>query len=765
MTASRFYGISFLIGVVAVQILGQKILSSKKRCGDPHCEGQMMRVSAKQDYTGPDCRFLSFKAGEEINVYYKLAEGREDLWQGSIGKAYGFFPRDAVTIEEVYLSDEVEVPAQEIDFVCLDGGDYVFENEDSVLHKFRENGEDFLDHPEKGNREKTSSEGGISTGDLQDGLSPIEDLTDKPPWAPSGIAGWFGMGSDKQDNTAKAEHVNEEGLMAEQIPEKNVVQPKEPEVSQPENSGWFGGQLKKLLPFGGKNTQSDTETLETSETSNQFPNEEFVVETEKENTLSNPQEAEQENQETKNPEEAKPKWFNFAIKDVLSFGATNEIKKEVPSQSEDEIGGNEITKQSSPTLRNSTESETEHKTETSVVDQSTMEESKHEKELNLNIGLEHSTVLGETDKSGSDESNIGNTDGILEVVDQQELIKIQEQENNKKFQENPEDPKPVKTTHESSNWFKSVVSNMMNLGKGDNQVKSETNHDVDLSITNLDPSNDNRNLNPGEMGPASEGFIATNNDPDIHSDKLVANEFEGTLKEELIIDPARPLEGSSTKEKKIHLENDVTLNVPEVDSPTSEGIGKLLPNLDSRPELLLKTHKELSIGADTGLSSLEKVDLSAGSASPEEAQEIKQDESISVNVETLRAHFNSEATLAKVEENTKSSPVHSTEKVTGQCGPEEQSANGYCTAQHRAGQPTRSAQPTEEHCEDIIHTTSAYPVLPSAAEMMLFLKKIWLRCQESYNDIITPVRSAYTSHVRKVMHNVFFYFSMIASSI
>ncbi|XP_040189276.1 melanoma inhibitory activity protein 2 isoform X3 [Rana temporaria] len=745
MTASRLFGISFLIGVVAVQILGQKILSSKKRCGDPQCEGQMMRASAKQDYSGPDCRFLSFKAGEEINVYYKLAEGREDLWQGSIGKAYGFFPRDAVTIEEVYLSEEVEVPAQEIDFVCLDGGDYVFENEDSVLHKFRENGEDFMDHPEKENREKTSSEGGISTEDLQDGVNPNEEVTDKPPWAQSGIAGWFGMGSDKQDNTAKAEHVNEEGLLAEQIPENNVVQPKDHEVSQPENSGWFGGRLKKLLPFGGKNTQSDTET---SETSNQFANEEFVVETE-ENTLSNPQKAEQENQEIKNPEEANPKWFNFAIKNVLSFGAKNEIKKEVPSQSEDEIGSNEITKQLSPTLLNATGSETEHKTENSEVVQLTTEESKHETKLNLNNGLEHSTVFGETDKSGSDESNIGNTDGILEVLDQQKFIKIPEQENNKNFQEDPEDPKSVMTNHESTNWFKSVVSNMMNLGKGDkDQVKRETNHGVDLSITNLDPSNDNRNSIPGEMEPSSKDFIEKNNDPDIHSDKPVANEFEGTLKEELNIDP---VEDSSTKENKIHLEDDVILNVQEVDSPTSEGIRKLDPNPDSRHELLLKTDKELSIGANTGLSSLEKVGLAAGSASPEEAQEIKQDGSINVNVETLRAHFNSESTLDKVEENTKSSPVRATEKVTGQCGPEEQSANGYCKAQHKAGQPMRSAQPTEEHCEDIVHTTSAYPTLPSAAEITLFLKKMWLRCQESYNDIIVPVRSAYTSHVRKVV--------------
>ncbi|XP_018419178.1 PREDICTED: melanoma inhibitory activity protein 2 [Nanorana parkeri] len=552
MAGVRLYRVAFLIGVIAVlQILSQKILSSKKRCGDPQCESLMMRVSAKQDYTGPDCRFLSFKAGWEINVYYKLAEGREDLWQGSTGKAYGFFPRDIVNVEEVYLSEEVEVPAKEIDFVCLDGGEYFFENEDSVLHSSREHEEDFMEH----------TGGGISTEDLQEDINlkePAQEVTDKPPWAPSGIAGWFGMGGtqDKQDNTDNAEHIEEEGP-AEPMLENNGEQPKEAEDSQPENAGWFGGRLKGLLPFGGKDKQDDTEaSIDTS----QSASEESVVETEKENTSSNPQDVEQDNRETKNIEEAKAKWFNFAIKDVLSFGAKNEKKKgesEDPSQSVDETESSEIPRQMDLSQGNSTEGDAEHKTDTSVEDPPTMEETKHDTELKLDINIEHTTVYN--DKSESDGSKVGNTDVVFEALDQQELNRIPDKENNIKFQENPEVPKPLKTNHEPTHWFKSVVSNVTDLGKSDRdqgeteQAKfGEINHDNGLSDTTLYTPNNNHSPISGETEPSREGIVTTNtdeHDQDINSDELsdneIANESERTLKDNIVTqlnnDPAIPI--------------------------------------------------------------------------------------------------------------------------------------------------------------------------------------------------------------------------------
>ncbi|XP_043290570.1 melanoma inhibitory activity protein 2 isoform X3 [Cervus canadensis] len=111
-----------------------KLLADLKKCGDLECETLISRVSAIRDYRGPDCRYLNFTKGEEISVYVKLSGKREDLWAGSKGKDFGYFPRDAVQIEQVFISEEVQIPTKESDFFCLLGINYVFENEASELN-------------------------------------------------------------------------------------------------------------------------------------------------------------------------------------------------------------------------------------------------------------------------------------------------------------------------------------------------------------------------------------------------------------------------------------------------------------------------------------------------------------------------------------------------------------------------------------------------------------------------------------------------------
>ncbi|XP_054232065.1 melanoma inhibitory activity protein 2 isoform X6 [Homo sapiens] len=111
-----------------------KLLADLKKCGDLECEALINRVSAMRDYRGPDCRYLNFTKGEEISVYVKLAGEREDLWAGSKGKEFGYFPRDAVQIEEVFISEEIQMSTKESDFLCLLGVSYTFDNEDSELN-------------------------------------------------------------------------------------------------------------------------------------------------------------------------------------------------------------------------------------------------------------------------------------------------------------------------------------------------------------------------------------------------------------------------------------------------------------------------------------------------------------------------------------------------------------------------------------------------------------------------------------------------------
>ncbi|XP_068110852.1 melanoma inhibitory activity protein 2 isoform X2 [Hyperolius riggenbachi] len=384
--------IAVLMVLLTAQLHGQKILSSKKRCGDPICESVMIRASAKQDYSGPDCRFLSFRTGEEINVNYKLTGEREDLWQGSTGKAYGFFPKDAVVIEQVYQREEVEVPAQEIDFVCLDGGEYVFENEDSVLHKSRDAEEEFLLSAEGKRREQRTLQGETSTKDSQDELP--QEVTDKPTGTPPGIGGWFGIGRTEEVKSS-SEPVIEDSLLEEQIPAPEANKHKEPKDAEPEKSGWFGGRIKNLLPFGRQKTQDETQA--TSSNSGPETGEAAVVEGDKEAIST--QEPEQENAKTEQEEEPKPKWFNFAIKEVLGFGTKKELKNENLDQTGTETDDKEILKESSATHITTTGGGAEHdKTDISAVDQPTVGVTKEDKVLYPNIDSEDTAESNKPDK-------------------------------------------------------------------------------------------------------------------------------------------------------------------------------------------------------------------------------------------------------------------------------------------------------------------------------------------------------------------------------
>lgn len=50
------------------------------------CAVLMYRGKALEDFTGPDCRFVNFKKGDDVYVYYKLAGGSPEVWAGSVSK-------------------------------------------------------------------------------------------------------------------------------------------------------------------------------------------------------------------------------------------------------------------------------------------------------------------------------------------------------------------------------------------------------------------------------------------------------------------------------------------------------------------------------------------------------------------------------------------------------------------------------------------------------------------------------------------------------
>ncbi|XP_077892067.1 transport and Golgi organization protein 1 homolog isoform X3 [Ictidomys tridecemlineatus] len=88
----------------------------------------MYRGEAVEDFTGPDCRFVNFKKGDPVYVYYKLAEVSPELWAGSVGSMFGYFPKDFIKVVREHTKEELQIPTDEKDFVCFDVGGDDFDN-------------------------------------------------------------------------------------------------------------------------------------------------------------------------------------------------------------------------------------------------------------------------------------------------------------------------------------------------------------------------------------------------------------------------------------------------------------------------------------------------------------------------------------------------------------------------------------------------------------------------------------------------------------
>ncbi|XP_076966766.1 transport and Golgi organization protein 1 homolog [Callospermophilus lateralis] len=99
-----------------------------KLCADNECSMLMYRGEALEDFRGPDCRFVNFKKGDPVYVYYKLAEVSPELWAGSVGHIFGYFPKDFIKVVREYTKEELQIPTDETDFVCFDGGRDDFDN-------------------------------------------------------------------------------------------------------------------------------------------------------------------------------------------------------------------------------------------------------------------------------------------------------------------------------------------------------------------------------------------------------------------------------------------------------------------------------------------------------------------------------------------------------------------------------------------------------------------------------------------------------------
>ncbi|KAM5125537.1 transport and Golgi organization protein 1 homolog [Callospermophilus lateralis] len=116
------------------RVLGQPDPSTGRRfwkhklCADHKCSMLMYRGEALEYFRGSDCRFVNFKKGDPVYVYYKLAEVSPELWAGSVGHIFGHFPKDFIKVVREYTKEELQIPTDETDFVCFDGGRDDFDN-------------------------------------------------------------------------------------------------------------------------------------------------------------------------------------------------------------------------------------------------------------------------------------------------------------------------------------------------------------------------------------------------------------------------------------------------------------------------------------------------------------------------------------------------------------------------------------------------------------------------------------------------------------
>ncbi|KAJ7399542.1 hypothetical protein BTVI_113838 [Pitangus sulphuratus] len=309
----------------------------------------MSRVQAITDYLGPDCRYLNFKTGEEIMVYSKLSRENENLWTGSKGKDFGYFPRDAVKVEETFIGEEVEVLTKETDFLCLHEDKYVFENEDSTYDhnkeseyslsdaepKLHENealnytkdsiqNEEIIESVSENDSEETHARESANKKlvrkddteepQMQNSL-PLEPIQTQSSW----ISGWFTTESknDEEPLEVVTESLEENKYQGRKImvtDENDLQEPNHKEEQEPPAPGWFQGGLTNFLYFGEENEDVD---LASEKNDPQIPDVSGVPEhsnTEQETPELLSEEEKSESQESKS------NWFNLGLSDVLNFG-------------------------------------------------------------------------------------------------------------------------------------------------------------------------------------------------------------------------------------------------------------------------------------------------------------------------------------------------------------------------------------------------------------------------------------------------------------
>ncbi|XP_058254152.1 cTAGE family member 5 isoform X3 [Hemibagrus wyckioides] len=200
-----------LLQFILSLVQSSRLMSDYKTCGDDACARLMSRVQALRDHGAQDCRFLSFKKGDMIDVYHKLSGRRSELWAGSRDKDFGYFPKDAVKIDEVFVDEkkEIEMRAQKTDFFCMDAfGTIIVSGEEFEDYEFgAQTGEsEELGNADFDHRVSKSSETNenVETRHVDnDNKDRGKAEPSRSSWIGSAVSGWFANDADEAGNENK----------------------------------------------------------------------------------------------------------------------------------------------------------------------------------------------------------------------------------------------------------------------------------------------------------------------------------------------------------------------------------------------------------------------------------------------------------------------------------------------------------------------------------------------------------------------------------
>ncbi|XP_059375985.1 cTAGE family member 5 isoform X2 [Carassius carassius] len=238
---------------------GLGLISDYKLCGDPECESMISRVQAQRDHIAKDCRFLNFKKGDIITVYYKLTGKRNDLWAGSIEKLSGLFPKDAIKVDQLFIDEkkEIQVPTQEYDFICFDDNGLVIEPSskfDDLEDLSQEtNLNEVQDKPTETEESEPSQ---ISVQDVSDQNSPKTTEKGGSSWIGSAVSGWFDR--NEQSNDEPQDEISEVSFKSRKI-EMDIEENHVEEKTNSGTFGWISGELTNAFGLGNKDLKTDTQ--------------------------------------------------------------------------------------------------------------------------------------------------------------------------------------------------------------------------------------------------------------------------------------------------------------------------------------------------------------------------------------------------------------------------------------------------------------------------------------------------------------------------